>query len=150
MIEPWKQSDYLVFVDTNVLFYGFDRDAGVKHRQAQNIVDDLFDTGMGCLSVQVLQELSVNLWRKLPVENQLPAIESILDPFLAWEIIIPGSSDVLSANRVKDQFDFSFWDSMIIQTARVAGARWLLTEDLQHEQTIGDELTVFNPFKDTS
>lgn len=150
MIEPWKRRDEAVFVDTNILFYGFDRDAGEKHERAKKVIGVLFETGTGSLSVQVLQELSVNLWANLPMKDKPPEIESILDPFLSWDVIVPGPGDVLRANRVKQRFGFSFWDSMIVQTARVADAGWLLTEDLQHEQTLGEDLTVYNPFKDLS
>ena len=44
-----------VFVDTNVLVYAEDRDAGNKHDTARHLVADLWRSGEGVLSVQVLQ-----------------------------------------------------------------------------------------------
>jgi predicted nucleic acid-binding protein len=55
-----------VFVDTNVLVYAEDRDAGEKHAVARDLVADLWRSGDGVLSVQVLQELFVTVTRKLP------------------------------------------------------------------------------------
>jgi predicted nucleic acid-binding protein len=42
---------------------------------------------------------------------------------------------------------FTFWDALIVEAALRAGARRLLTEDLQHGQRIGN-LTVENPFRE--
>ena len=39
----------------------------------------------------------------------------------------------------------SYWDSLIVETARSAGAAFLFTEDLQHGQEI-DGLRIVNPF----
>ena len=41
----------------------------------------------------------------------------------------------------------SYWDSLIVETARNAGAHVLFTEDLQHGQEIGG-LRIANPFAD--
>jgi predicted nucleic acid-binding protein len=56
----------LRFVDTNVLIYAHDRDAGDKHDKARQIVAELWHQGNGCLSVQVLQEFFVNVTKKIP------------------------------------------------------------------------------------
>ena len=46
-----------VFVDTNVLIYAHDLDAGIKHQVAVSLIEDLWEHENGALSVQVLQEL---------------------------------------------------------------------------------------------
>jgi predicted nucleic acid-binding protein len=43
------------FVDTNILIYAHDVTAGDKHSRARALVEELWDTRQGCLSVQVLQ-----------------------------------------------------------------------------------------------
>jgi predicted nucleic acid-binding protein len=40
----------------------------------------------------------------------------------------------------------SFWDALIVEAARRAGARRLLTEDLQHGRRFG-QVRVENPFR---
>ena len=45
----------LQFVDTNILIYAHDRSAGYKHTRARDLVRALWQSGNGCLSVQVLQ-----------------------------------------------------------------------------------------------
>jgi len=56
-----------VFVDTNVLIYAHDLDAGLQHDQAVSIVSGLWEKGNGIISVQVLQEFYVNVTRKISV-----------------------------------------------------------------------------------
>jgi len=52
------------FVDTNILVYAHDRLAGVKHDRARTLIEQLWQSGNGVLSTQVLQELCLNLRRK--------------------------------------------------------------------------------------
>jgi predicted nucleic acid-binding protein len=47
-----------VFIDTNIIVYAYDIDAGRKHEIAKNIMKDLWYSGLGILSNQVLQEFS--------------------------------------------------------------------------------------------
>ena len=55
----------VAFVDTNILIYAHDLDAGVKRELAMAQLRELWDSGTGRLSVQVLQEFYVNATQKL-------------------------------------------------------------------------------------
>jgi predicted nucleic acid-binding protein len=44
------------FIDTNVLVYAHDVDAGQKRTVADALLRDLWNAGLGVLSMQVLQE----------------------------------------------------------------------------------------------
>jgi len=44
------------FLDTNILVYAHDESAGKKHQKAKALVQKLWNSKTGCLSVQVLQE----------------------------------------------------------------------------------------------
>jgi predicted nucleic acid-binding protein len=52
------------FVDTNVLIYAEDRDAGERHEIARDLIVELWNTRSGVVSVQVLQELFANITKK--------------------------------------------------------------------------------------
>jgi predicted nucleic acid-binding protein len=54
------------FIDTNVLIYAHDTDAGAKREIAKTVLRDLWSERTGVLSVQVLQEFYVNVTRKIP------------------------------------------------------------------------------------
>ena len=53
------------FVDTNILMYAHDSAAGEKHARAKALVEELWESRSGVVSTQVLQELAVNLRRKV-------------------------------------------------------------------------------------
>jgi len=53
------------FVDTNILIYAHDLSAGHKHTRARDLVRELWQSGEGCLSIQVLQEFHVGVIQKV-------------------------------------------------------------------------------------
>ena len=53
------------FIDANVLVYAYDASAGRKKGAAERLLARLWETGSGCLSVQVLQEFFVIVTRKV-------------------------------------------------------------------------------------
>ena len=55
----------IVFVDTNILIYAHDTDAGPKRQRAIAALKGLWESGNGRLSVQVLQDFYLNVTRKL-------------------------------------------------------------------------------------
>jgi predicted nucleic acid-binding protein len=66
------------FVDTNILIYAHDRSTGLKHDRARQLVERLWDTGQGVLSTQVLQELCVNLRRRVARPVPLDELRSLI------------------------------------------------------------------------
>ena len=54
-----------IFVDTNVLVYAHDADAGERHAAAAKAVADLWESRNGIISTQVLHEFYVALTRKV-------------------------------------------------------------------------------------
>jgi predicted nucleic acid-binding protein len=52
------------FVDTNILVYAYDIAQGEKHTQAKNLLLSLWESGLECASIQLLQEFYVNVTRK--------------------------------------------------------------------------------------
>jgi len=118
------------FVDTNILVYAHDRSAGVKHQRAQRLLQQLWDSGQGVLSTQVLQELCINLRRKisrpLPVED----VRLLIRDYATWEVVTNTSESVLQALDIELRYKTSFWDALILQAAETSGAAILYTEDL--------------------
>ena len=131
------------FVDTNVLIYLFDNDSPGKQARAQALLDEEKDRIV--LSTQVLGEFYVNVARKL--EQPLPqdaAAQAVVD-FSRFDVQSVTAELVLAAVRRSRSSLLSYWDSLIVETARNAGAEILFTEDLQHGQEI-DGLRIVNPF----
>lgn len=135
----------LCFVDTNVLIYAHDRDAGVKHDKAKRILTDLWNQENGCLSVQVLQEFFVNVTKKIPKPLPTAVAREVMRTYLPWIKTVADGEMVIRASEIADAWQTSFWDGMIIAAAERSGASELLTEDLQSGQHIAG-LILINPF----
>ena len=125
------------FVDTNILIYAHDRAAGLKHERARQLIEHLWSTGQGALSTQVLQELCVNLRRR--VAHPLPSdeIAKLIEDYLSWEIVINTPQSILAALEIEARYKVSYWDALILQAAESCGAAVLYSEDLAHRQRYG-------------
>jgi predicted nucleic acid-binding protein len=138
-------AESLEFLDANILVYALDASAGTKHTAATTLVERLWESGGGCLSVQVLQEFYVTVTRKIPQPLDVDeALDRVRD-LKAWKVFAPKADDVLAAITLHKQSRLSFWDAMIVQAAAELHCDVLWTEDLQDGQVIrGVELR--NPF----
>jgi predicted nucleic acid-binding protein len=134
------------FVDTNILVYAYDRSAGTKHERARRLLDQLWESGNGTLSTQVLQEFVVYLRRKVAHPLSAQETRRILQDFMSWNVFVNTSQSIFQALEVEERFQISFWDALIIQAAEAAGAKKLYTEDLSDGQRYGEVLVV-NPLK---
>ncbi|MEO6195729.1 MAG: PIN domain-containing protein [Thermoanaerobaculia bacterium] len=133
------------FVDANILIYAEDRDAGSKHAVARALVADLWRSGEGVLSVQVLQEFFVTVTRKLPRPLSPDEALVIVEQYLTWRVVENTGDLLLGGIRLASFLKISFWDALIVQAARAEHCDRLWTEDLNHGQRVGD-LTIVNPF----
>lgn len=132
------------FVDTNILLYAHDRSAGLKHERARQLVERLWTSGEGVLSTQVLQELCINLRRKIARTLPVEEIRRIIQDYLSWEIVINDPASVLHALEIELRYQTSFRDALILQAAESSGAAILYSEDLAAGQKYG-AVQVVNP-----
>ncbi len=132
------------FVDTNILVYAHDRSAGAKHQRAQALIESLWESGEGVLSTQVLQELCINLRRKISKPLPVDEVRQLVRDYSTWEVIVNTSESVLDALDIEARHKTSFWDALIVQAAVAAGASVLYSEDLANGQKYG-ATRVVNP-----
>jgi len=132
------------FLDTNILVYAYDLDASHKREVALGIVEEgWYSLGETAISVQVLQELHVNMERKGVAKEHL---HSIVRDFSMWPIV-ENTVPLLQAGMAeKARWQLSLWDAMILAAARASGARELISEDFNTGQDY-DGIVVINPFK---
>lgn len=133
------------FVDANVLVYAFDSSAGRKQQAAQALLERLWESGTGCVSVQVLQEFFVTVTKKvarpLPVEEAKTRIRELK----AWRVFAPSADDVLAAIDLHAGAQIAFWDALIVLAAAESGCDVLWTEDLNDGQQL-QGVRIRNPF----
>jgi predicted nucleic acid-binding protein len=132
------------FVDTNVLIYAHDADAGTKHQTASAVLRDLWRRRDGVLSTQVLQEFYVNVTRKIAAPLPKPSARAVVDSYTVW-CIDTTAAEISAAFRIEDEAGIGFWDALILAAARKAGADRILSEDLNPGQIIAG-VRIENPF----
>ena len=132
------------FVDTNILIYAHDRSTGIKHERARRIIERLWTSGQGVLSTQVLQELCINLRRKVARPLPVEEIRQLLQDYLSWEIVVNAPEAGIRALEIEGDYKTSFWDALILQAAEQSGAAMLYSEDLATGQSYGS-IQVVNP-----
>lgn len=134
----------IVFVDTNILVYAHDADAGEKRERAALKLRQLWEDGTGAVSVQVLQEFYVNVTRKLDTPVARSTAREVVSAYGAWIREPTTVETVLRAADISDLSQISFWDALIVAAAEQADADQVLSEDLSGGQSIAG-IRIVNP-----
>ena len=133
-----------VFVDTNILVYAHDKDAGDKHRIAKEKVSALWHRALlPSVSVQILQEFYVNLIRKTVKASDA---REVVTSYLEWDVIDNDRALLLEGMRMKEKWSISYWDALVLAAAKKAKARELWSEDLNAGQNY-EGVVVVNPLR---
>lgn len=134
-----------IFLDTNILVYAHDLDAGDKHDVAAKIIYQLWESKNGVLSTQVLQEFYVTLTKKMPRPLNKMATRKILKEYFSWQMVINDLQIIFQASEIEEAYNISFWDALIVSAAYSKNVATILTEDLNHGQYI-EGIFIKNPF----
>jgi predicted nucleic acid-binding protein len=127
------------FFDTSVLLYLLSNDNDKADR-----IETLL-AARGVISVQVLNEFSAVALRKLKMP--LSDIREILDTIRAVCAVEPITLETHDRGlAVCERYRFSLYDSMLVASALISGAKILYSEDRHHGQIIDDQLRITNPF----
>lgn len=132
-------------VDANVLVVADDVSDPVKHAKASEWLDLLWATNRGRVSTQVLNEYYVTVTRKLARGLSQGDARASVRRYQLWQPWLIDHQTVETAWGIEARFGVHYWHALIVASAQQAGCRYLLTEDLPHEQKIG-AVTVINPF----
>lgn len=132
------------FVDTNILIYAEDKDAGRKHEIARDLIVQLWNDRSGVVSVQVLQEFYVNVTKKIRKPLSPAKALEIVREYLTWTVIENTGDLLVSAIALQQKAKLSFWDAMVVQAAIDARCERLYSEDLNAGQRFGT-LEIINP-----
>jgi predicted nucleic acid-binding protein len=133
------------FVDTNILVYFRDSSEIEKQIIAEKWLEAIWEKQIGRLSYQVLNEYYVTVTQKLVPGMDRESARMDVKNLMAWNPIAIEKSIVENGWVIQEQYHFSWWDALIVSAAQKANCAILLSEDLQHNQIIGN-LTIINPF----
>jgi len=131
-----------VFIDTNILVYAYDVQAGEKHKIAASIIERLWHFRLlPSISIQVLQEFYVTLVRK---NIKKDTAQKLVNTYLEWNVMDNNRLLLESSFIEQKKFGLSFWDSSILAAARGAQCVELWSEDFNSGQSY-DGIIAKNP-----
>jgi predicted nucleic acid-binding protein len=130
------------FFDTNVLVYADDRSAPAKQRKALELVAEHRRARSGVVSMQVLQEYFVTVTKKLHLDASIARRK--VELLAEFDVAAPEVADILAAIDLHRLHKFSFWDALVVRSAKQAGCSMLFSEDMQEREI--DGLQIVNPF----
>lgn len=133
------------FVDTNVLLYAHDTSETEKQPVARALLEELWADRSGVLSTQVLQEFYVVATRKFEPPMRRSEAREIVALYATWSVVQVDVGLILDAAALEERAQLSFWDALIVEAARRAGAMRLVSEDLQDGRRIAG-IAIENPF----
>ena len=133
----------IAFIDTNIWLYAFlVTDQSEKSSRAKELIQQ----AEPMLSAQVVNEICVNLIKKAGFsEEQISQLIEAL--YEKYPIVETDESILLTASQLRQEYAFSFWDSMIVACALAANAEILYSEDMQNGLVIRGVLQIINPLK---
>ncbi|MBF0190460.1 MAG: PIN domain-containing protein [Magnetococcales bacterium] len=134
-------------LDTNILLYAMDRDAGQKRTIAAAWLERAVNEN-GILTLQALGEF----FRAATAKNKMPATEAS-EQIMDWMTLFPvhsaTPSSLTQAIQAVRNHKLSFWDAMLWACAKEAGCTLLVSEDFQHGRIL-EGVQFLNPFLSTA
>jgi predicted nucleic acid-binding protein len=143
MSDPSAEPPAECFVDTNVWLYAFIVGSQPdKHILAESLIRR---EQRIVLSVQVINEVSVNLLKKAAFSET--NIRLLIDSFYQRYRIVSLDQSILNrASSLRERYQFSFWDGLIVSCALTTDATTLYSEDMHNGLVIEGRLRIVNPF----
>lgn len=130
-------------LDTNILVYAVDRDAGDRHRQSKGLVGRA--ARRDCvLTRQALAEFFHATTRKNLLEPS-HAGAFVRDWLDVFRVASSDEASLADAMDAVEEHRLSFWDAMLWATARQSGCAAILSEDMQHGRRLSG-VEFINPF----
>jgi predicted nucleic acid-binding protein len=132
------------FVDTNVAVYVHDHGSPEKRERAAELFTSPPDRLV--ISTQVLSEFYWAVTRRLDPPLSVEIATAAVHELAVLPVVPFDRSLVLAAVSTADRHQLALWDALIVEAAVAGGCDRLLTEDLNHGQTIRG-VQVETPFR---
>ena len=134
-----------IFVDTSILLYAHNRDAGEKHAIAEHVLRQIWQDRSGVTSVQVLQEVYTVFTTAIATPAGRRSGRELLEVYSVWPVAVLDARDLLIACDHADRHQVAMRDATVLVAAKKLRADVLLSENAYHGWHIGG-LQIRNPF----
>jgi len=136
-----------VLVDSNILVYSIQRDAGKKHEISSTIIAELTASQRMCVSIQNLAEFSRIVLEKIsPPLNPETASGHVADFSKFSSTLRYNGKTILLAISISRQYRLHFFDALLAATMQENGIEEILTENVEDFSKI-PWINAKNPFK---
>ena len=136
-----------VFVDSNIWVYAFIESEEEKEKKIKitSFLEELKSKSEIIISVQILNEFHWVLKRKYKID-EAGIKERVSNGILKIVKVIPVDlKSYQNAYNIRENYSFSYWDSIIVASALGNECEILYSEDMQHNQVVEDKLKILNP-----
>lgn len=135
-----RQTKDSIFLDSNIFLYAFSTKDLEKQKIASILVNNLAN-----ISTQVVNEVSNNMLKKFGFTNQ--AIESFVENCYEKYMVINFTKEMfVKACHLREKYNLSYYDSLIVSSALLSHTHILYSEDMQDGLVIMNTLIIKNPF----
>lgn len=137
-------ADNNVFIDTNLLVYSILKDKNhiEKTNSTISLLKKLNDKNV-FISTQVLSELYSSLLKhKFDDENIQEKLNLITQEMIVSSITL---ETVKSSWNLRNKYNYSYWDSLIVASALENDCTVLYSEDMHNSHNIENSLKITNP-----
>jgi len=128
------------FLDSNIFLYAFSVQDLSKQKRASDLVN-----APAIISSQVINEVSNNMLKKFGFGNDEVA-QFVIDCYEQYRVENISKETFVRASSLRDSYHFSYYDSLIVSAALLAGCTILYSEDMQNGLIVDGVLTIVNPF----
>ena len=136
-------------LDTNIFVYAYDVSEKRRRGIAKTLVDEVWDSGDGVVTLQNLSEFFFAVTRKvqkpIPVADARTIVSDILRSS-RWMVIDRNAGTLLKAIDIVESVRAPFWDALIAACMLERGIEVVVTENEKDFKNIPG-ITVVNPFK---
>jgi len=132
-----------IFVDTNLLVYSYIEQDKEKHDKIIDFFSSI-RSNYCFISVQVLNEFYRALSKNSVPHNIIN--DNINDISKIYNISEINLEMVKLCLSIKEKYNYSYWDSLIISAALKNNCNILYSEDMRHNILIEKKLRIINPF----
>ncbi|WP_029522899.1 PIN domain-containing protein [Persephonella sp. KM09-Lau-8] len=136
-----------VFIDTNIWIYAFLEENKEKRNKVVKFLEEIASKDNILVSIQVINEFHYVCLRKyfLPEDEIISMVDGINSIVNVKEISL---NTYKKAVNLRQEYNFSFWDSLIVASALENNCDVLYSEDMHHNLKIKN-LEIINPLKET-
>ncbi len=135
-----------VFFDTNILVYAHDSESPEKKARSQELIFQSLRDGTGVISPQVLSEFFVTVTQKVAKRLAVDHARAEILLLATMATVDLDATLVVRAVDLKEKWQVSYWDGLILAAAERAECDIVYSEDLSAGQSYGS-VTVRNPYQ---